>query len=110
MEGKRVAFLLLAATLAIFLASCRVKADKVDVPYVVGVNANGFYGESKAGADCCDRCGCFETLPLQCFCNDIKSYCPPSCVKCGCTKSIPPQCKCADVNPSFCSTPCRPKP
>ncbi|CAN6466661.1 unnamed protein product [Victoria cruziana] len=109
MEGKGFSFLLLAAALAIFAASCGVEAGRTDLPSVLGA-AGGIYGVSKVGQDCCDSCACFETLPVQCFCRDIKSYCPPSCVSCSCTKSIPPQCRCADVNPSFCSTRCQSKP
>lgn len=43
MEGKRFSFLLLAAALAIFAASCGVEAGRTDLPSVLGA-AGGIYG------------------------------------------------------------------
>ncbi|KAL5722832.1 hypothetical protein ACHQM5_006303 [Ranunculus cassubicifolius] len=46
---------------------------------------------------CCKQCPCTFSIPPQCRCTDIKSYCDKTCKACRCTRSIPPQCSCMDI-------------
>ncbi|KAK1276037.1 hypothetical protein QJS04_geneDACA023281 [Acorus gramineus] len=55
--------------------------------------------------DCCDLCICTRSLPPQCRCLDVKTYCPSTWKKCICTKSIPPQCTTNEIK-DHCDPPC----